>query len=181
MNHYLIITFILISLSFGLTAKSPRSGNPVTTVKSVDLDRYLGRWYQQAFFPTRFQKADCGKVVTAEYSLDKKGRIRVLNTCWADEAATVVKNKAKASAYAVDKSNSKLKVTFFWPFKGDYWIVKLDQKDYSYSVVSDPKREYLWILSRDKVFDRATYQEILDWLDQNGWDIDRLVFTGKLK
>ncbi|MBW6514038.1 MAG: lipocalin family protein [Candidatus Syntrophosphaera sp.] len=178
MNYNLILTILLLVLGLSLAAKADK---PVTTVKSVDLDRYLGRWYQQAFFPTRFQKADCGKVVTAEYSLGKKGRIRVLNTCWADEAATVVKSKANATAYAVDRSNSKLKVTFFWPFKGDYWIVKLDQKNYSYTVVSDPNREYLWILSRERAFDRVTYQEILDWLGQNGWDVKRLVFTGKLK
>lgn len=181
MPHYLIPILLLLCLAGGLAGKAAKAENPVQTVSSVDIQRYLGVWYQQAFYPARFQKADCGKVVTAEYSLLKNGKIRVVNTCYADADAKVVKNRAKAKAWSVDPSNSKLKVMFFWPFKGDYWIVKLDQKNYSYTVVSDPSREYLWILTRDKVFDQITYQEIVDWLQSNGWNIDRLVFTGALK
>ncbi len=181
MPHYLIPMLLILILACGLAGKAAKDENPVQTVASVDIQRYLGVWYQQAFYPARFQKADCGKVVTAEYSLLENGKIRVINTCYADAEGKVVKNRAKAKAWSVDPSNSKLKVMFFWPFKGDYWIVKLDQQNYSYTVVSDPSREYLWILTREKTFDRNTYQEIVDWLHSNGWNIDRLVFTGMLK
>ncbi|MDY0381508.1 MAG: lipocalin family protein, partial [Candidatus Cloacimonadaceae bacterium] len=60
---------------------------------------------------------------------------------------------------------------------GDYWIVKLD-KNYQYSVVSDRKQKYLWILSRSPRMDRDSYNEILHFLEQGGWDIDKLVITG---
>ena len=80
----------------------------------------------------------------------------------------------------VDSSNSKLKVRFFWPFTGDYWIVKLGE-NYSYSVVSDPQHKYLWILARSPVMDKATYNEISTWLDKNGWNSGKLVVTGTVK
>lgn len=180
MQHIITALIVLLLLSACLAGKVAKAVGPVQTVDSVDLQRYLGRWYQQAFFPARFQKADCGKVVTAEYSLLKNGKIRVINTCYSDAAGTVVKSQAKAKAWSVDPSNAKLKVRFFWPFTGDYWIVKLDQINYSYTVVSDPSREYLWILTRQPGIDKQSYDEILDFLRDNGWDLSRLVFTGKL-
>lgn len=165
----LILLLLLICLSL----------NAVTTVKSVDINRYLGRWYQLAYFPNSFQPKDCG-LVAADYSLNSKGKIIVLNTCYADKAGKVIKKQATGKAYAVDKSNSKLKVSFFWPFKGDYWIVKLD-KDYRYSVVSDSKQKYLWILTRSPQLDKATYQEIYTFLKTNGWDVSKLEITGSIK
>jgi apolipoprotein D and lipocalin family protein len=64
---------------------------------------------------------------------------------------------------------------------GNYWIVKLDDKNYSYSVVSDPSRKYLWILSRTPAMDKAVYNEIRDFLMTNGWNLEKLALTGKLK
>lgn len=152
----------------------------VKTVPKVDLQRYLGKWYQIAYFPTRFQP-NKGGMVTAEYSLDKKGKIKVLNTSFQDDDGKLIRNQADAVAWPVDKSNSKLKVKFVWFASGDYWIVKLDDKNYSYTVVSDPKRKYLWILSRTPAMDKAVYKEITDFLSQNGWKLDKLALTGKLK
>lgn len=174
MYYQIIALIFLLALSLNLTA------GPVATVKSVDLNRYLGTWYQIAYFPTKFQPNE-GGMVTAEYSLDKKGHIRVVNSSYKDDSGKVLRKQAKAKAWTVDKSNAKLKVRFFWPFTGDYWIVKLDQKDYSYTVVSDPKREYLWILAREQAMDKKVYQEITDFLTKNGWKLDRLALTGKLK
>lgn len=176
--HNIILTAIIL-LSVGMLAA--KGGNPVTTVKSVDLQRYLGTWYQQAYYPNSFQPKDCGLTV-ARYSWNaKKKRVIVENTCYEDAAGTTVKKRATGKAKVVDPSNAKLKVTFFWPFYGDYWIVKLEEKNYSYAVVSDPKRKYLWILARDKAMDRAVYQEITDWLQQNGWEPAKLVMTGGLR
>ncbi|MDD3577733.1 MAG: lipocalin family protein, partial [Candidatus Cloacimonetes bacterium] len=146
----------------------------------VDLQRYLGKWYQIAYFPTRFQP-NKGGMVTAEYSLDKKGKIRVVNTSYKDDEGREVRDVAKAKAWATDKSNSKLKVKFVWFASGNYWIVKLDDKNYSYSVVSDPSRKYLWILSRTPAMDKAVYNEIRDFLMTNGWNLEKLALTGKLK
>ncbi len=171
MNYSLILIIVLAIFATGLIAA------PVTTVKQIELSRYLGRWYQVAYFPTRFQP-NVGKLVTADYSLLPNGKIKVVNTIYNDTAGREIRKQAKGKAYPVDKSNSKLKVTFFWPFKGDYWVVKMDERNYSYTVVSDPKREYLWILARKLPFDAGTYQEIKSWLTANGWDLTRLVQTG---
>ncbi|HRX76732.1 MAG TPA: lipocalin family protein, partial [Candidatus Cloacimonadota bacterium] len=122
-----------------------------------------------------------GGMVTAEYSLDKKGKIRVVNTSYKDDEGREVRDVAKAKAWATDKSNSKLKVKFVWFASGNYWIVKLDDKNYSYSVVSDPSRKYLWILSRTPAMDKAVYNEIRDFLMTNGWNLEKLALTGKLK
>ncbi|PKN72522.1 MAG: hypothetical protein CVU50_06595 [Candidatus Cloacimonetes bacterium HGW-Cloacimonetes-3] len=169
--HTIIMLCLLLLLTISI--------NAVTTVASVDLQRYLGRWYQFAYFPNGFQPKDCA-LTTADYSLDKKGKIVVLNTCYTDKAGKVIKKQAKGKAYAVDKTNSKLKVSFFWPFKGDYWIVKLDA-DYRYAVVSDPKQKYLWILTRTPDLDKASYTEINSFLAKGGWDLSRLEINGELK
>lgn len=155
------------------------AGAPVRTVAKVDLQRYLGRWYQIAYFPTRFQP-NKGGMVTADYSLDQKGKIKVVNTSYKDDAGKVIRDQAVAKAWAVDKTNARLKVKFVWFVSGNYWIVKLDEKNYSYTVVSEPKRKYLWILSRTPSMDKAVYQEITDFLSRNGWNLQRLVLTGKL-
>lgn len=181
MNQIFTIMILLIIMSLGVSCQAQASENPVQTVDNVDLERYLGVWYQQSFFPFRFQKADCGELVTAEYSLNSKGKINVVNTCYADKEGIQIKAQRKATAWPVDDSNSKLKVQFFWPIKADYWIVKLDQANYSYSVVGESKREYLWILTREKAIDRSLYDEIVTWLDANGWDTGKLVFTGSFK
>ncbi len=167
----IVFLLIIILLVSALSA--------VSTVKKVDLNRYLGKWYQIAYYPNSFQPRDCG-LTTAEYSLDKKGKIVVLNTCYLDKAGKTIKKQATGKAWTVDSSNSKLKVSFFWPFKGDYWIVKLGE-NYSYSVVSDPKQKYLWILARDPEMAKATYQEISSFLDSNGWNSGKLIITGTVK
>ncbi len=181
MNHILSLTILLLVLSVGLSAQVKVEPNPVQTVDNVVLERYLGVWYQQSFIPFRFQAADCGKLTTAEYSLNPKGKINVINTCYADTEGKVIKAQRKATAWAADETNAKLKVQFFWPIVADYWIVKLDQENYSYAVVSESTRKYLWILTREKAFDKTKYDEIVNWLDDNGWETEKLVFSGSFK
>jgi apolipoprotein D and lipocalin family protein len=171
---------VLLSLTLVLAICLLQAKTPVKTVPSVDLQRYLGKWYQIAYFPTTFQP-NKGGMVTAEYSLDKKGKIRVVNTSYKDDEGKEVRDVATAKAWAVDKSNARLKVKFVWFASGNYWIVKLDDKNYSYSVVSDPSRKYLWILSRTPAMDKTVYNEIKDFLLKNGWKLDKLALTGKLK
>jgi len=171
---------ILIWIALLISVEMLFAVGKVQTVPRVDLQRYLGKWYQIAYFPTRFQP-NKGGMVTAEYSLDNKGDIRVVNTSYKDDEGREVRQRADAKAWSVDKSNSKLKVRFVWFATGDYWVVKLDEKNYSYSVVSDPSRKYLWILSRTPAMAKGVYQEITDFLSQNGWNLDKLALTGKLK
>jgi apolipoprotein D and lipocalin family protein len=149
--------------------------SPVQTVPYLDLNRYLGKWYEIASFPQSFQKGCVA--TTAEYSLRRNGKIDVRNECRLDTLDGPAK-VANGVARVVDRqTNAKLKVTFFWPFSGDYWVIDLDS-DYRWAVVGDPSRDYLWILSRTPQLDEALYQDILTRLQtQQGYDISRLQKT----
>lgn len=146
----------------------------IDTVPYVDLARYTGTWYEISRFPNSFQK-DCFGT-TATYSIRPDGSIAVLNEC-RKKSMDGKKDSAKGKAWVVDKqSNAKLKVQFFWPFRGDYWIIDLG-KDYDYAVVSDPKGKYLWILCRTSVMPEKQYQGIVDWLMLKGFDTEKLIRT----
>ena len=126
-------------------AGTVKSNSPLTGVDSVDLQRYLGKWYEIASYPAWFQKDCTGS--TADYSLLPDGKIEVINRCRKDSLDGPLK-ESKGKAEVVDTAtNAKLKVWFFWPFKGNYWIIDLDP-DYQWAVVGEPSRKYLWILSR---------------------------------
>jgi apolipoprotein D and lipocalin family protein len=150
------------------------AASEVPVVPSVDLNRYAGTWYEIARFPTWFQKA-CASDVTATYTLKGDGKIEVLNAC---KEANGKSKQAKGTAKPADKKgpNSKLKVTFFWPFYGDYWIINLDP-EYRWAVVGAPGRDYLWILSRTPQISAELYQKLMDDAKQKGFDTARLVRT----
>lgn len=143
------------------------------TVPYVDLDRYLGKWYDIASFPQRFQKG-C-TCTSAEYSLNKDGTIAVVNRCLKDGKEKVSRGKARVKD---KKTNARLSVTFFWPFKGKYWIIDL-APDYSYAVVGHPSRDYLWILSRKPELDAEVYKGILERVRSQGYDLARLQKTAQ--
>jgi apolipoprotein D and lipocalin family protein len=111
--------------------------------KSIDLARYSGRWYELARYEQGFQKGCDG--VTADYTIREDGKIDVLNRCRKPDGKI---SDAKGKAKIVDAdTNAKLKVSFFGPFYGDYWV--LDRaEDYSWAIVGEPSGRYLWILSR---------------------------------
>ena len=146
----------------------------LNVVESVDLQRYLGNWYEIASYPAWFQKGCTGS--TAEYTLMPDGRIQVINRCRKKSLDGPLK-ESKGKAEVVDlATNAKLKVWFFWPFKGNYWIIELDD-DYRWAVVGEPGRKYLWILSRTPVMDETVYEGILSRLPQKGYDPGRLQLT----
>lgn len=147
---------------------------PLKTVQHVDLARYVGTWYEIASFPQRFQKGCTGTVAT--YTIRPDGAIDVLNRCSRDSLAGKV-TTAKGKARVVDTAtNAKLKVTFFWPFWGDYWIIDLGH-DYEFAVVGHPNRNYLWILSRTPTMSASVYDGILERLKAQGYDTSRLMRT----
>lgn len=147
--------------------------NELEVVSSVDLSRYAGRWYEIARLPNRFEKK-CADSVTANYTLRSDGKVDVVNRCRkANGEYTTAKGKAKI----VDKkTNAKLKVTFFWPFYGDYWILDLGP-DYEYAVVGAPNRDYLWILSRTPEIDEQLYQRLLEKMAARGFKTERMIRT----
>jgi apolipoprotein D and lipocalin family protein len=144
------------------------------TVPRVDLNKYAGKWYEIASFPQRFQKG-C-HCTTAEYTLSEKGYVIVENRCNKD-SVNGKESYIKGKAFVEEGTgNAKLKVQFFWPFRGKYWIIDL-ANDYSYAVVGHPNREYLWILSRTPEMNTETYKQILLRLSENGFDVNRLQVT----
>lgn len=141
---------------------------PPQTVPLVDLGRYMGRWYEIASFPQRFQKGCTDS--RAEYRIRPDGDVEVVNSCLRKGKV----DRAKGTAWVVVRTtNTKLKVSFFWPFRGDYWIIELG-KEYEYAVVSAPSMNYLWILSRSPQMEEQRYQEIVGSLKERGFDIARL-------
>lgn len=157
------------SLAFAFADKE----GDLTTVGQVDLNRYVGRWYEIARYPNRFQK-QCTGEVTATYTKRSDGKIEVVNEC---RVASGGMDKAKGHAKIADKdTNAKLRVTFFWPFYGNYWVIGLD-KDYRWAVVGEPSRKYLWILSRTPEMNPDEYQQVLAIIRQKGYSTDELVLT----
>jgi apolipoprotein D and lipocalin family protein len=144
------------------------------TVHHVDLQRYLGTWYEIAAFPQSFQR-DC-TASTATYSLRADGDIDVVNRCRKFKVDGEV-DEARGRARVVDKvSNAKLEVSFFRPFWGDYWVIQLGDS-YDYAVVGHPERDYLWILARAPTLPPEVYAAILAQLQTQGYDTKRLVVT----
>jgi apolipoprotein D and lipocalin family protein len=145
--------------------------NTLEVVPHVELKKYLGKWYEIAHLPARFQEG-CTDT-TATYTLSEDGSISVLNECRRRGKVKQAKGKAKV----VDKnSGAKLKVTFFWPFYGDYWIINLGQA-YDYAVVGTPNRKYLWILSRTPQMDDKLFSQLLESVQSKGFDVNKLIKT----
>jgi len=154
-----------------LMSSCNRDYTPLETVPSVDLERYQGRWYEIAALPQRFE-AGC-HCVYAEYKKHPDGYVEVYNSCRKGGPEGKVK-AVRGKAFPVAGSdNSKLKVQFFWPFKGDYWILEL-APDYRHVLVGSPDRESLWILSRTPTLDEATYNHLVQQARTKGFAVAQL-------
>jgi apolipoprotein D and lipocalin family protein len=160
----------LAACSLLLALACARAGPPPRTVERVDLARYAGTWYEIASFPSWFQRG-C-TATTASYALRDDGRVSVENRCTRDGEQSGV----EGVAWPVDDSNARLKVRFFWPFAGDYWVLALDP-DYRWSLVGHPDRDYLWILARTPRIDEALYAELVAKAQAEGFDVSRLART----
>ncbi len=179
MNAQLLLT-AAVAMAISAAAQE-REDQLVQPVPSVDLVRYAGTWFEIARFPNRFQEK-CTGDVTASYTVLEDGTIQVVNRC-RKEDGTFDEAEGKARRKSEEEPSSKLEVRFapaflsFLPFVwADYWVIDL-APDYSYAVVSGPSREYLWILSRSPIMEQARYDEILDRLRVQSFDVSRLVKT----
>jgi lipocalin len=151
---------------------SAKSQKVPTVESTVDLYRYKGLWYEIARLPNWFERKL--KCPSATYILRDDGKITVINkgNLLSDPQKV---NSAKGVAWIPDKNSpAKLKVQFFWPFSGDYWIMVLD-KDYKYVLVGEPSFKYLWILSREKKMDEETYNMLLRKAVDNGYDVKPII------
>ncbi|MDP4240637.1 MAG: lipocalin family protein [Bacteroidota bacterium] len=162
LTHFLTAFFVTI----GWTACESKS--TLATVGSVDLKRYAGTWYEVASYP-RFFERGCSNV-KATYT-PAKGYIEVFNQSIKNKKP----NNIKGKAFVVGNSgNAKLKVQFFWPFKGDYWIIDL-AGDYSWAIVSNPNRSTLWILSRSPKMEEKLYNSLVAKLEAKGFNKNKIV------
>ncbi|STR45274.1 lipocalin family protein [Iodobacter fluviatilis] len=162
------ISALLLSLMISGTA----CAEPVT-IASLDLDRYLGRWYEIASFPMYFQRM-CVADTTAEYTKQGDDKIGVLNRCRKQDGSFA---EAGGHASVVPNSgNAKLKVSFFWPFSADYWVFGLGD-DYQWALVGNPNHKYLWLLSRSQTISRQDLNAALDIAKEQGFDISQLNYT----
>ncbi|HIV71331.1 MAG TPA: lipocalin family protein [Candidatus Aquabacterium excrementipullorum] len=181
----------LLATALALAASShavAAGTEPLQSVPSVDINRYMGHWYQIAYYPNRFQK-QCASDVTADYKLLAHGQVEVVNRCRTGDGKT---DEATGRARLQQKrvlgipledpvSTARLEVRFApaivsW-FPGvwaPYWVIQLAD-DYRYSVVSEPSREYLWILARTPTLPVQDLVAIKARLQQQGFDVNRLV------
>ncbi|WBA43451.1 lipocalin family protein [Hymenobacter canadensis] len=149
---------------------------PLPTVAHVDLHKYMGLWYEVARLPTRFEKG-C-QHVTAEYTLRPDGKVTVRNTCHKEGLNGPVETVTGTARVVDAVTNAKLKVSFFWPFEGDYWIIALDHSDYRHALVAGgPDRTNLWLLSRTPHMERNLRDHYLAKARELGFDVDRILFT----
>jgi len=179
MKKIFFFTFLALPiLLIGCFADKGNIMKPLKTVNIVDLNRYVGKWYEIARYPNSFQKGCVGSRAT--YTLRDDGKINVLNECY-DKSFSGKLRSARGKAWTVDKeTNARLKVSFFWPFSGDYWIIDLGQ-EYEYAVIGHPERKYLWILSRSPEMAEDVYQLIITQLQQQEYDITKLIRTEQQK
>ena len=172
--------FLVYPLIFSITLFGSEHSNhqKMQTVDQVNLEKYIGLWYEIAKIPNPFQKMCTGNT-TAQYTLREDGRIDVRNRCMQKDGSYT---QANGIAKIVDaNTNTKLKVSFvrllgislFW---GDYWIIGLDE-NYQYAVVGEPSRKYGWILSRNPELSQIQREEANQILMDQGYNPDRFIKT----
>ena len=150
---------------------SCKTTQDLPTVEKVDISKYTGQWYEIARLPNSFEKGlEC---VTATYTQKSNGKIEVLNRGYSSTKGSY--KTAKGTAWVPDsKYPGRLKVTFFWPFSGNYYITSLDE-NYQYALVGDPSRKYLWVLARTKTLDTSIYEDLLNHAENNGFNIQEVI------
>jgi apolipoprotein D and lipocalin family protein len=174
--HNLVVLILIPMALLACASLKEPSVPPLEVVPQVDLKRYIGTWHEIARFPHRFQEGCVGSRAT--YTLLEDGKIGVLNQCYKGSLNGEI-SSVQGKAWVTDpKTNAKLKVRFFWPFTGDYWIIDLGE-NYEYAVVGHPNRQYLWILSRTPEMDEPLYDRILKKLSSQFYDVSRLMKTSQ--
>jgi apolipoprotein D and lipocalin family protein len=159
-----VVTVFTIGSATCVAAKASVP-TPVQSVAMVDQSRFMGRWYQIARLPNRFQKG-CSESYT-DFSPRDDGQIDIINSCRNEKDGSL--RKTKGEAWVADPANNgRLKVSFLWPLRSDYWIIGLGQ-EYQYSIVASPNRKYLWILSRTAAMNDDLYASIMMDVERQGF------------
>ncbi len=169
----LIVTGFAIIGIISISAKSQENMIDKTVVKELDLQKYLGTWYELARYNHRFERGLVG--VSANYSIHEDGKIKVLNSGYKKSLdGRFSQATGKAIVPDPELEPGKLKVSFFWNFYGDYFVLDLD-KNYQWAIVGSSSDKYLWILSRTPQLDPVLYNELIEKIKLRGYDISKLI------
>ena len=163
---------LLITAGFGMF--SCVTGNlELEVVGDVDLERYQGVWYEIERLPNRFEKdLIC---VQARYTLLEDAKIEVENSGVDTQESGTVKRVTGKAKVPDPEDPARLKVTFFWPFSGDYQIIALDRENYQYALVGNSSRKFLWILARDPRLDQAIVDELTAIARAQGFPVEEMI------
>jgi len=171
---YYISIFLLIISSAQCQNKEMGKNLDFSVVPGIELEKYLGTWYEIARFDHRFERGLVG--VKANYAMRNDGLIKVTNSGFKDSLTGTYKESVGKAKIPNPKENSKLKVSFFWIFYGDYFILELEE-NYQWAVIGSSSENYLWILSRTPQLEPATQNHILELIKKRGYNIDKLIFV----
>ena len=158
------LPLITLLFLFSCASKLP----PLKKVEYVDVPRFMGQWYVIASIPTFIEKGAHNAVETYTWN-NKDKRIDVYFT-FNKDSFEGKKKEYTQKAFVQDSSGNEWRIQFFWPFKFPYLILDLD-KDYTYTAIGVPNRNYVWIMAREKTLPEATYNEILRRLKDQQYDI----------
>lgn len=162
-----LVLFIILTSSKGQDGMIDK-----TVVHQLDIDKYLGKWYEISRYDHSFERGLVG--VTATYSYRKDGKIKVINEGF-KKSLEGKRSKAIGKAKVPNPNiPSKLKVSFFWFFYGDYFVLELDD-NYQWAVIGSSSEKYLWILSRAPQIDETLYNQLLNKLTKRGYDVGKLI------
>lgn len=176
----LLASLVLLGMKAWAAGKEANPGSDLATIASLDLPRYLGQWYEIAKFPNRFQRK-CAGFTTATYTALADGRVQVENRCRLPDGSTDAVTGVARQVGAADSPRLKVRfapavLSFLPQVWGDYWIIDLDRA-YGLAAVSEPGREYLWILSRTPTVSKPAYDALVARLSGQGLDVRKLVRT----
>lgn len=170
MRNYILLFILLATGTF--SCQSQTNMIDKTVVTELDIDKYLGKWYELARYDHRFERNLVG--VSATYSMREDGKIKVLNAGYKDSLDGVFSEAIGKAKIPNMKEPAKLKVSFFWIFYGDYFVMELDE-DYQWALIGSSSDDYLWILSRTPHMDETLYEGLLTKLTKRGYDVSKLI------
>lgn len=179
-NLRALLLCALCSFCWPVWALAQTPPAPLQAIPNLDLQRYVGRWYEIARYPNRFQRR-CVANTSAEYTANADGTVRVLNSCQTASGESIQAEGLARRVGAADSATLEVRFAPAWlsfipAVWGDYWVINLDS-EYQLAAVSEPGRDYLWILSRTPTVAPERYADLLQRLRQVGLDPARLVLT----
>ena len=164
-------TLLMLPLITLLSACGSQNLKPIHTVEHVDLKRFMGDWYVIANIPTFIETVAYNAIET--YQMNDDGSIATTFT-FRDGSPDGDRKQYNPTGFIVDQqSNALWDMQFIWPFKAEYRILFLSE-DYSQTVIGRTKRDYVWIMARKKIIPDEEYENILNFLREQDYDLKDL-------